>query len=499
MKRCGAILLFAFLGMAFILAGSCGRDDEAMAKDVPPVKPVAGVSNVSKYTQPFELDKWVAMLDPLKITSGMDEKWQVMAEVIADAIGLNGWEQTKLEASADGPDVVVDSIVQLKDGSRDDSLSALSLDWDAVKSNVPSYFQRDGLLKLVAIGDPDGALDVMLEWVINSDSFKEVIDSIPVDETYFPIKPLLNTFKMTVKGYWYTAREDYYPMVGDALCIGMYANDDFLGWEDQYDADSFLEWSPVRVVIALELGEPGLTDAVNSALENYLPLLNDIFGFSRYDYDYDEQGRYIGRSRSEDKGLQVESQKMFGHDVHYLDFDGEFQLAWMEYGNALVISDLDTIKNIDACFNPSMPVKGLPAKFNDYIYADIDGMLDVAYHPIRDEITYEYDWWRDYGDEDIVGMADAILADLDNSVLGTMEMYDVRDGERFKTHVRMTPAMGDLLLKGYDIVGAMVSRHFNMLGFSPNCYKGPNPARHPEMPPQKPVEPPAMPRGGRSG
>jgi len=496
MKGKHILPIFITLLLAFLLTGCEEEDIEARIKAeaedfVMPSSDEHGDSptDVSKYTALLDMSEWSKQLDADSISSIVPEEAQPMVEKAIDALGYMNWEQTKLKAEMSDGRIQVTSKMKYTGDENDNSLSSYLLNWEAGHSKMPSYFQRDDLLGLVAIGNPTALLDGKMGWLINSGAFDKVIDSIPPLGEMTAMKLVWGTAKMTIKGYWYTAKYDYYDMIGDSMAIAIFENGSF-EWEDCQGAETFLEASPVRFVIALELDEPGLTDALNGAVEDYLEVFEELIYPYNYHhrYDYHPSGK---RSYDEDYScFQYKTKKIFGREINYIDFEGAVQIAWMEYGGALIISDLDTIENIDDYFNPASPVDDVPYKFNEYFYIDLQKMLDNYYTPFEDVIDDELDYWREYSDDPVIGIADEVTRSLRMARLGVVEFTEVFDGEEVVSTLQVRQDAAELMLIGIQLLDVLIE--FGPDSFEPSigAFSGLNPARPPDMPELVPVEPP---------
>ena len=494
MRRNNLILILLFLLSLFLFPGCEEEELDALIDDSPLTSsgdagdPID--SGPSDYTALLDVNFWRGKLDPDEFAPGLLEgEWEDFAEAVIDGLGFMKWEQTKLLAEETGGRVRIESIMKFAGEDDDDSLCGLLRNWHAGSSKVPSYFQRDNLLGLIAIGNPTGVLDAKMGWLTKSDSFRHIIDSIPVPEAAFSIIMTWNTLKMTLKGYWYTAKDEYYPMIGDSYTVAIFENDEF-NFEDSWYADTYIETSPIRFVIALELGEPGLVDILNQAAEDYVDTLDMVlFPSRRIHYP-----RYYGapvEEYEEPEGLTLKTKQISGNEIYYLDFDGMMQLAWMEYGGALVISDLDTIKHIDAYFNPANPFEGVPEKFNEYIYVDIQKCFDNFYYPFEDEITDELDYWEEYAEGPAVDVAGQIVRKLRMSRLGVLELTEVFDGKEVSTTLELNKDAADLMLMGIHFLEIMLAEGAGAIDYSNGPFTGPDPARPPGLPEMQPVEPPA--------
>lgn len=488
------ILVLLFLLPLFLFPGCEEEELEALIDNSPLTSSGdAGDTNgsgPSDYTALLDVNLWTGKLDPDEFAPGLlAGEWVGFAEAVIESLGFMKWEQTKLLAEETGGRVRIESIMKFTGEDDDDSLCGLLRNWHAGSSKVPSYFQRDNLLGLIAIGNPTGALDAKLGWLTKSDSFRHILDSIPVPEAAFSIIMAWNTLKMTIKGYWYTAKYDYYSMIGDSYTVAIFENADF-NFVDAWSGDTFIETSPIRFVIALELGEPGLVDYLNQAAEDYVDILDMLLFPDRRMY----YPRYPGAPVEEyekPEGLTLKTVQISGNEIYYLDFDGVMQLAWMEYGGALVISDLDTIKHIDDYFNPSNPVEGVPEKFNEYLYLDIQKCFDNFYYPFEDGITGELDYLEEYAGGPTVDIAGQIVRKLRMSRLGVLELTEVYDGTEVSTTLELNKDAADLMLMGIHIVEILLEEGINAIDFSNEAFTGPDPARPPDLPELQPVDPPA--------
>ena len=171
----------------------------------------------------------------------------------------------------------------------------------------------------------------------------------------------------------------------------------------------------------------------------------------------------------------------------------------MEYGGSLIISDLDTIENIDDYFNPSEPVDDVPYKFNEYIYLDLQKMLDNYYTPFEDTLNEELDYWREYSDDPILDIADEVARSLRMARLGVVEFTEVFEGEDVVSTLQVRQDTAELMLMGIQILDILIE--FGPDSFEPSIgpFSGPDPARPPDLPELVPVEPPEniAPRRGR--
>jgi hypothetical protein len=476
MKRYASTSVLVFMLFIFLFVGYGGEET------------MASPGEAAEYERLLDMNYWAEWFDPDVYTEGLGDEFIPLVDAFIDALGIYDWEQTKLQAAVSGDSVRLESVFEFTGGEDDDSLSALALKWQPGWSEMPALFQRDDLLALVAVGNPTGVYDVKMEWLLKSDSFQNIIESIPYPDEMAPLMLMWGTSKMTAKGYWYTAQEEYYRLIGDAFVFALYTNDDFIGWEESWSADSFLEGSPVRFIIAVELGEPGLTEALNEAIQGYI----DTFTAIIEPYEYHPPGEY--EEDEEESPFEIRTSKMLGREIFYLDFDGAFQLAWMEHEGALFVSDLDTLEGIDKYFRELRPIDDVPDRFNEYLYADVDKLLDTFYRPFEDGVIEEYEWWKEYYEGPPLGIAEDIIGTLGRANLGEVEITELYSAKGVETSMEISKSLADLMLKGQEMLEAIFADGLTLFETFPSPFSGSNPARHPDLPEIIPGEPPAHPR-----
>ena len=358
-----------FFTILFILAGmfmftAC---EEKELNDIS-----ASNNEADKYKVLLDYDHWMGNLDIEEYEEYIGEDWMEFMDVVLASIGFEKWEQVELSASLKGDEVHLTSVLRYDKEEGEESLSAFLLDWKPGDADLLRGIQRENLIGLLALGNPTGLLDAKMKWLIDSDLIGNLLDAFPLPDDVAQIRLGVGAAKMTAKGYWYEAKEKYYPLIGDEIIIAVFSNKDFKGWDNYWEAESYAEVMPVKPLIAIELGEPGLVEVINEAVDDYIGMFKSM-SYSMSDDEMDEF-------------FKIHKQRAEGYEIYYFDFEGEFQIAWTEYEGALFVSDLETIEDLPDYFNPNRKTEIVMNRYNEYLYFNMDEVMEHFGEPLRRSI-----------------------------------------------------------------------------------------------------------------
>jgi len=431
MKGITLFLMFAFL-LALPIPLYARGSDELPGKDAP------------KYAELLDMQKWMETCNPegfidIFLGFGPGEKGEQLNKAIEDACGCRNWEQNKLRATIYEGDVYIKTTLEYKPVQDDESLSALLADWKPCKPQIIRGFNPDDLLALYGFGNPKAALDVLMKWFTDTDSIPNIIESLPLEEEKAFIKLLFKQMQMVGKGYWYDAKEDIYPFLGDEITVAVYTNEDYVGWDNIWSAETPDEYMMARIILAMETAKPGFADIMTKAVGDYL----DIFS---------ELGIFFGHYGDESKEkIEILTMEADGYTIHYIDIEGEFQIGWTEYGGAFFVSDPSTLKNLPAYFDKSLPNEMKIKKFNEYMYLNADGLVDVFYDPIIWFFQDEFSYWTNPPEKEGVAALGEMNNLLKSGELGDIEVIEVINGHNAELNMRAGQVSADLMLKGIGL------------------------------------------------
>lgn len=443
MKR--LLLVFILLAIASMFTG-CGNKGSSLDIKLPG-------KTASEYERLVDMEFWMDKFDIDELTRDMADEEKMLFDGLMDVYGYENLKQVEKKATISDGIVYAGSKIKYE-GDDDDTLYAAIMNWEPGHANLIAGFDPEEAYAIIAIGNPTGWADVLLEWVTGSRTLRNFIRDIAEQTGGEDEIPLILSFiKMTLKGYWYTAQEDYYPYIGDELIFVLFENDDFVGWEDIDYADSFEDGSPVRFIIALETDKTGLADEVKDAIEYYTDLFTDMMYGSSYGYYEEEYG----------DTFEVQTKRADGYDIYYVDIEDVIQIGWTEYQGALFISDLETLKDLDDYYDASGPVKDVPKEFNSYMTINVDKIVEDFYDPFEDDLKEEMEWAKDYVDEDIYELYEDMFEMLDAGNLGVLKVYSVFGGGEAIGVLSVKQPMADLMLKGYDYFAMMIDKEFDFM------------------------------------
>jgi len=444
MKR--LLLVFVLLAIASMFTG-CGNKNSSLDIKLPG-------KEASEYERLVDMEFWMDKFDIDLLARDMHDEEKMLFEGLMDVLGYENLKQVEKKATISDGIVYAGSKIKYEGEEDDDTLYASIMNWEPGNANLIAGFDPEDTYAIVAMGNPTGLTDVLLEWVTGSRALRDFIKDMAEETGGEDEVPLILSFiKMTLKGYWYTAQEDYYPYIGDELVFALFENDDFVGWEDIDYADSFENGSPVRFIIALETDKTGLADEIKDAIEYYTDLFTDMMGGYSYGYYEEEYGDMF----------EVKTKRADDYDIHYVDLEDVFQLGWAEYRGALFISDLETLKNLDDYYDASGPVKDVPTEFNGYMTINVEKIVEDFYDPFEDNLREEMEWVEDYVDEDVYELYEDMFEMLDAGNLGVIKVYSVFGAGEAVGMISASQPMADLMLKAYDYLAMMIDEEFDLM------------------------------------
>jgi len=403
-----------------------------------PGTPEAKATRAPEYEFLLDRNYWMKQFGPEGQAKDLPKESQWMMDVVNTATGANNWEQVSLGSEKTDTAVTVSSTSKYKStGAEDDSLSALLSKVDPVKPKVLSGFKADGLLGTLALGNPRVATDAVAQWFFDSKSLTDALKAQPQGEQ------ILQSFvfiKQGLKGMYMQAKEKTEPLVGEEFVFALYVNKDFIGWEKADEAETFIQGSPVRFVIAMSAAKPGLAQAFSESLADIGPTIASF-------------GAMMGANVGADTLEQVKAMftaktmKADGYDILYLDFDG-FQFGWAENDGAMFMSDVETLKNLKNYFDPAQAPKNLPATYNSYCSVDIDKCLKSFGDGWKDFLDKWVEEVKKDNNEEMTKLAEGLVNTLktgDN--FGSIESIMINGKNGVETKLKLNAGAGPLVLQ----------------------------------------------------
>ena len=428
MKRMTFILMLAFLLALPIPLYARGSDD-LPGRDAPEY---TRLLDIKKGMQSYKSEEFLGLLGMAFGEEGAD-----LLKAIEDACGCNNWEQNILRATEYDGNVYIKTVMDYVPVEEDESLSMLLADWKPCSPKIIKGFNRDNILALYDFGNPKGAFDVLMKWFTDTDALENIIESMPGEEEKAFIEIFVKQMQMLAKGYWYDAKDDYYPLIGDEIVLAVYPNEDYVGWDDIWSAESTEEYMMARIILAVQTSKPGLADVITDTAEECIDLFSAMHAFD-----------YSGEDYEKPEVLTTEGD---GYAIHYIDIEGAFQIAWCEYGGAMFLSDLDTLQDLPEFFDKALPYKMDVKKFNEYMYLNADGLVDIFYEPA----TWFFEdmfWSMDAPeDEEFTAKLDEMNTMLLSGELGEIEIVEVISGHTCEINMKAGRVSADLMLEGIDL------------------------------------------------
>lgn len=438
-------LLITILLITLGFAG-CGDDKISFEQSLPG-------KEAPEYEKLVDMELWMNKFDIDDLTKEMYDEERILVEGAMDVLGYENLKQTDKKATISDGMVYASSTIKYDGDEDDDSFYASMLAWEPGSADLIAGFDPKEAYGIIAMGNPTGFIDFIVPWVTDSGALKNFLGDMSEEMDEFAEMNLaFNLAKMTIKGYWYTAQEDYYPLFGDELVIAIYENDNFIGWEDINHADSFEEGSPLRLIIAIETGEPGIADELKDAIDHYADMFDEMIN-PRYSY-YEKE---------EKEGFTIKTRKVGGNRIYYFDIEEAIQIGWTEYEGALFISDLTTLENIDDYYDTSRKVKNLPGKYNGYMAINVDKLRDDFFNPFAREIKDGMDGMEEYVDEEIYEMYENVFDYFEDGDLGIIQVISVYSGNEVNGRLVVTKDMADLMLLGHEFLSTMIDKEFEMM------------------------------------
>jgi hypothetical protein len=367
----------------------------------------------------------------------LDSDVERVLKTIEKACGCNNWRQKELWATDYEGSIHVKSVVECRTHYGDDSFSALLVGWEPGVPDLINNFSRDDLIALYAVGNPTGFLDVMMEWFVETGWMRRIIESMPLDEEEAIFKLVLRNIQMLAKGYWYTAKEDLYPLLGDEKVLALYTNDDFVGWENLWSAETPEEFMMAHIIVAVELREPGFTERFTEYAQDYADVLGLAFSFGR---------------PSDKERFRIQVMEADGYEIYYMDVEDLFHIGWAEYGGAFFISNPDTLSNLPHYFVPSSPIRTPFDGYNEYFYMNADLASEIFFQPFDAFIGEELVWMEGTGEDEYIKALQDIRALLGSGELGEIGVYDVIHGYEVTITMGADRVLADLMLKVVDVL-----------------------------------------------
>lgn len=291
-----------------------------------------------------------------------EDRW--VSDVIDKTTGFNRWEQVSLSATKVSGNITVQSVAKYKGGWEDESLSAALSKVKAAEPALLNGFKRDGMVAAFAVGNLEGFIKGLAEWLVEGKSIINALKENPETEEYATSFVFM---RMPLKGFYEKMKEGFFPLIGDEVVVVEYVNDEFIGWDEMADAETFIQATPIRTIGAVALGESGLAAATADMLENLgrTSMVLESMGLGGLDL------------AGLDEMIEVKTMQGDGYDIYYMDYAGDIQVAWAEIGGLMFISDLNTLESIDEYFDESGTGLGVPENYNAYVMLDVDSAKEA--------------------------------------------------------------------------------------------------------------------------
>ncbi len=422
-------LIIVTILVMFIFAGCQNKgdtppkDEELTGKDVPEYKVLLDPEYLTRDLQ-----------SEIESATGADKE---SLELVDELIGYLDWEVTSLEAKESDGTIGVRSIAKFS--GDDESLSGFLNKVEPAKADVIKGFTHDDILMMFSIGNFEGGLNNIMDWVLNTDAVDKVMGVASDDPKAVQ---MWNTMKPMIIGINEMIKEKLYTYIGDEFTFALYYNQDFIGWEGIDDAESFYEASPVRFLIAFSLEKAGMA-------EDLLDILDELVMNS-------PMGLMMGGMGGGSLFPDAERDKSGNYDIFYMHIEGDFQLAWAEYEGAMFISDMNTIKNLGDYYDPKKPAS-VPSTYNNYFLAEIDNCIEKFYQPFEDDIA---EGWEDAQEEiedvEIRTMVDDIFTAIDDGdKFGAFESYTYNSKDGWVSTINLTSVAGPHVLNYFEAMKAI--------------------------------------------
>ncbi len=442
-KRIMTLIVMGALFAGILIFAGCEEEEEFLSR-----VEMSG-EQAPQYEKLLDMEYWNKFMDMSYVTGMTIEGQDELMERMLDIMGYSNLVQKDVKATVADGRVKVASSIAYEGDEADDNIYALSTGLKPAKAKLLRGFDAEQALILIAAGNPKGSVDVLMKWFTESQSFSDYMDAIgdfanTMGETGFSSEfdMVFTMAKMTAKGYWYTAQEDYWPLIGEELVIALYENPDFIGWEDIDSSETYYEGSPVRPLIALALGEDGLTEKANDAAKHYIDMFTEMMGM--YSYDEEPVERY-----------KIETKSVKGGEINFVNFEDAFALAWMEHDGALFISDLQFLENLDNYFDSSRKAKNIPNVYGSFLSLNAGAIVENFYTPFEDDIQDEIDMMKDNGDEKMADMLGEIVGMLTpEGGLGIITLSQTVDGAATDYYLEAEQPAADLMLRGLTLFEA---------------------------------------------
>ncbi len=387
---------------------------------------------LSDYETLMDTNYW--MNDLYDMLESASEEERAIFYAVNDGIGFLEWDLVALDAMYYGDKISIRSIDTYNGG--EDTLLGLMHNVEPVAPTVISKFLPGNQLMTLAFGNPHGSAEALLSWLFEGDAFVDMMCIATGIGDEF--KEGWNSEVMPVaSGYVNTLREVVLPYLGDEKVITFYWNDNFIGWEDIDDATDFYTGSPVRVIAASSMAEPGFADSIMDIIRAFYMATPEFIR---------------GRSDEFDPGFEIDVMEGEGYIIHYIDIDEAFQLAWTEYGGVFFLSDLDTIQNLKDYYNPMKPVRKVPARYNSYFYFNFDIVVGKFLHPLQGELRDELDCGREYADEMEIALLEMVLefAELPCDI-GCIESWNYNSDKGLVSITNISEPVGPFILDFFNM------------------------------------------------
>jgi hypothetical protein len=416
------------LALALILMMIAGCQGEGGA---PPAGQKLEGKDVPEYKALLNVTEWANEFDPEAL--GMTEEEREGYEAFEKAVGLWNWEHVSLEAKEADGSIGVRTVAKFT--GAEDTLMAHVSKIQPAQSKIVKNLSRNNLVGMYAVGNYEGGINAAMDWLMEGESFKGMLDDFGGEEAssgWEMMKPMVTGIRETLK-------EEAFPYIGDELVFAVFANEDFIGWDEIHNAETLTETMPIRFIGALSLEKAGFADSIGDIVENIImatPL-----------------GMMVMMAGEEmDLLAGAEHKSGDGYDITYFDLEDDVLLGWAEYEGGLFISDLDTLEKLPDFYTPGNPAKDAPAEYNFYCMLDFDTCISEFYEPNKEmaaEIVEEIRVYEE--EEEAADMVEEIFSIIDaGEKFGAFEMIGYNSPDGAVGSIKMSSAAGPLVLKIRD-------------------------------------------------
>jgi hypothetical protein len=393
----------------------------------------------------YDMSDYEALLNPDDLFTGIDPEFvgasdeeMEIFEIINQALGFLAWETVSVDAMEYGGLISIRSISEYI--GEEGTMFAEWIKVPPTKPEIINGFASENMLGACAVGDFPAEVTSVYDWVLESEKFEQMLAAIAGDDMSVTMgwnmaKPVFDAVRTTMK-------KEVFSYMMNELVFAVYYNSDFIGWDRMYNADSFTEGSPVKVMGAFALEKPGIAGSVNDIIKAF--------------YNSTMASLDMGTATGYDPSIDIMMKPWDGYDIYYVDIDEFFQLAWTEYQGVAFISDMNTIENLHRYYNPRNSIKVTPRYYNGYGNISIGNIVCKFVKPFEADIQEALEELREYGDMDGFGeieVAEWALSVIDEGCsLGNIEIWSYDEGNRFVMIMNMNSTAGPIILDAFRLM-----------------------------------------------